>query len=95
MINMDELKPILEGLGDTISTDTLAAIAAIDKPVEDQSEKIASLEADLAAQKQAYRDTFFSGLQVTNSDQNQTLPDEDPDNEEITTFEQLFGEGVK
>lgn len=94
MINMEDLKPILESMGDSVSTENLAAIQAIDKP-DDQADKIASLTAELEEQKAAYRNAFFNPPAQPDGDpaNGAALPDEEEEKE--LSFDDLFKTEVK
>ena len=73
MVDLEKLKPILEGL--TLDADTIDAIIGLDMPVEDTSElqsKIDQLNADVETAKgeleslnvswqDRYKKAFFSG----------------------------------
>lgn len=99
MINLDELKPILEPLG--LSADAIDAIIQIDRPVENDSEKIAELTKKLEDQEKSwnerYQKTFFNGTGEPHDHENEITDQvddqsgDDDGSELATTYDELFG----
>ena len=97
MIDMSELKPILEPLD--LPVETLEAIQAIDRDVEVDTGEIDRLKGELETAKADYetrfRNAFFKGEGVPHDHEEEvtTQVDEQTDEKELaTTYEELFGE---
>lgn len=96
MINMDELKPILEGLleGREDSADVIEQITGLDKPVEvDRSE----IDALNASWNDRFKKAFFGEKAADISEEIPSIPEaEAPAEEEVEeedlTYDNLFTE---
>lgn len=96
MINMDELKPILEGLleGREDSADIIEQITVLDKPVEvDRSE----IDALNASWNDRFKKAFFGEKAADISEEIPSVPEaEAPAEEEVEeenlTYDNLFTE---
>lgn len=95
MINMDELKPILEGLldGREDAADIIEQVAVLDKPVEvDRSE----IDALNASWNDRFMKAFFGEKADDISEEIPTIPDAEEtveeDVEESLTYDNLFEE---
>jgi len=96
MINMDELKPILEGLleGREDSADVIEQITGLDKPVEvDRSE----IDALNASWNDRFKKAFFGEKAADISEEIPSVPEaEAPAEEEVEeenlTYDNLFTE---
>jgi len=92
MINIDELKPILESLieGREDSADIIEQVAALDKPVEvDRSE----IDALNASWNDRFKKAFF-GEKAENIDESIPEVPEDPKEDENYDGEDLKYEGL-
>lgn len=99
MINLDDLKSILEPLD--LSAETIEAIIGLDKEVNDGSEEIARLTGEIERIDNEWNDrfkaAFFKGEgiphdhepEVTAQVDGQTGTEKEP-----TTYEELFSEEV-
>ena len=99
MINLDELKSILEPLD--LSAETIEAIIALDKEVNDGSEEIARLTGELESKDKEWNDrfkaAFFKGEGIPHDHEPEVTAqvDEQTGTEEApTTYEELFSEEV-
>ena len=96
MINMDELKPILEGVleGREDVAEVIEQITALDKPVEvDRSE----IDALNASWNDRFKKAFFGEKADTISEEIPSIPEadetvDDTDAEEVLTYDNLFEE---
>lgn len=96
MINLDELKPILEPLN--LSAETIEAIQGLDREVVDNSDEIARLQGELdnldKTWNERFKAAFFRGegiphdheTEVTEQLDEQTGTEAGPQ-----TYEELFG----
>lgn len=96
MINLDELKPILEGLD--LSADTIEAIQGLDKEVVDNSDEIARLQGELDnvnnSWNERFKAAFFRGEGIPHDHESEVTEqlDEQAGTEAgPTSFEDLFG----
>lgn len=97
MINLDELKPILEPLN--LSADTIEAIQGLDRQVNDGSEEIARLTGELdrvnTEWNNRFKAAFFKGEGIPHDHEPEVdaQVDEQTGTETApTTYEELFGE---
>ena len=97
MINLDELKAVLEPLD--LSAETIEAIMGLDKEVNDGSEEIARLTSELDRVNTEWNDrfkaAFFKGEGVPHDHEPEVdaQVDEQTGTETApTTYEELFGE---
>lgn len=97
MINLDELKSILEPLD--LSAETIEAIMGLDKEVNDGSEEIARLTGELERKDNEWNDrfkaAFFKGEGIPHDHEPEVTAqvDEQTGTETApTTYEELFGE---
>lgn len=96
MINMEELKPILEGLleGREDAADVIEQVAVLDKPVEvDRSE----IDALNASWNDRFKKAFFGEKAADISEEIPSIPEadetvDDTDVEEVLTYDNLFEE---
>ena len=96
MINLDELKPILEPLN--LTADTIEAIQGLDREVNDGSEEIARLTGELDRVNTEWNDrfkaAFFKGEGIPHDHEPEVTAqvDEQTGTETApTTYEELFG----
>ena len=97
MINLDELKSILEPLD--LSAETIEAIIGLDKEVNDGSEEITRLTGELERIDNEWNDrfkaAFFKGEGIPHDHEPEVTAqvDEQTGTEKApTTYEELFGE---
>lgn len=97
MINLDELKAVLEPLD--LSAETIEAIMGLDKEVNDGSEEIARLTSELDRVNTEWNDrfkaAFFKGEGIPHDHEPEVdaQVDEQTGTETApTTYEELFGE---
>lgn len=95
MINLDELKPILEPLN--LTADTIEAIQSLDREVNDGSEEIARLTSELDRVNREwnsrFKTAFFKGEGIPHDHEPEVTVqvDEQTDTETApTTYEELF-----
>lgn len=96
MINLDELKAVLEPLD--LSAETIEAIMGLDKEVNDGSEEIARLTSELDRVNTEWNDrfkaAFFKGEGIPHDHETEVTAqvDEQTGTETApTTYEELFG----
>lgn len=96
MINLDELKPILEPLN--LSADIIEAIQGLDKDVIDNTDEIARLQSELDninnSWNERFKAAFFKGEGIPHDHEPEVTAqvDEQTDTETgPTTYEELFG----
>ena len=99
MINLDELKSVLEGLD--LSADTIEAIQGLDREVVDNSDEINRLQIELdnlnASWNQRFKDAFFKGVPHDKEVEVTEQVDMQAGGEiinEPTTYEDLFKEEI-
>lgn len=101
MINLDELKSVLEGLD--LSADTIEAIQGLDREVVDNSDEINRLQTELdnlnASWNQRFKNTFFKGVGVPHDQEVEVTEQVDMQAggeiiNEPTTYEELFKEEI-
>lgn len=101
MINLDELKSVLEGLD--LSADTIEAIQGLDREVVDNSDEIKRLQTELdnvnASWNQRFKDAFFKGVGVPHDQEVEVTEQVDMQAggeiiNEPTTYEDLFKEEI-
>lgn len=100
MINLDELKAVLEPLD--LSADTIEAIMGLDKEVNDGSEEIARLTGELERVNGEWNDrfkaAFFKGEGIPHDHEPEVTAQVDEQagaaQTAPTTYEELFGEEV-
>lgn len=99
MIDLNELKPILEPLN--LSADTIEAIQGLDREVVDNSDEIARLNGELervnAEWNDRFKAAFFKGEGIPHDHEpevNEQLAEQTGEtiNESPRTYEDLFGE---
>lgn len=97
MINLDELKPILEPLN--LTADTIEAIQGLDREVNDGSEEIARLNGEIDRINGEWNDrfkaAFFKGEGITYDHEPEVtaqVDDQTGTEKAPTTYEELFGE---
>lgn len=97
MINLDELKSILEPLD--LSAETIESIIGLDKEVNDGSDEIARLTGELERIDNEWNDrfkaAFFKGEGIPHDHEPEVTAqvDEQTGTEKApTTYEELFGE---
>lgn len=91
MINIDELKPILEGLieGREDSADIIEQVSALDKPVEvDRSE----IDALNASWNDRFKKAFFGEKGASIDEEIPSVPEADPEPEKDENYD---GEDLK
>lgn len=99
MINLDELKAVLEPLD--LSADTIEAIMGLDREVNDGSEEIARLTGELDRVNSEWNDrfkaAFFKGEGIPHDHEPEVTAQVDEQTGSVgsmTTYEELFGEEV-
>lgn len=99
MINLDELKAVLEPLD--LSADTIEAIMGLDREVNDGSEEIARLTGELDRVNTEWNDrfkaAFFKGEGIPHDHEPEVTAQVDEQTGSVgsmTTYEELFGEEV-
>ena len=105
MIDMNELKPILESLGDAITSETIDKIMAIDHEMPDPAAaNQAAIDELNASWEKKYREAFFGGHNAgagavvdMNTDTMQAPPADDVvrevEHDEPENYEDLFEKG--
>ena len=97
MINLDELKPILEPLN--LTADTIEAIQGLDREVNDSSEEISRLNSEIDRINGEWNDrfkaAFFKGEGIPHDHEPEVtaqVDDQTGTEKAPTTYEELFGE---
>ena len=99
MIDLNELKPILEPLN--LTAETIEAIQGLDREVNDGSEEIARLTGELDRVNGEWNDrfkaAFFRGEGIPHDHEPEVTAQVDEQTGSVTTmttYEELFGEEV-
>lgn len=91
MIDMNDLRPWLEGKGEAITNEDLEAIQAMDKPApEDQTATIEELNQKLADSEERYRSAFFNPPKQPPNDPGALPDDPEPEDDTPESFDDLF-----
>lgn len=99
MIDMNELRPILESMGEAVTADVIDQISAIDREITPDQKAIDDLNAEW---NRRYREAFFGrndngdAQAATQTGDAVTVPEDNPaEPEEPMNYEDLFSEEEK